>query len=309
MRRRPSYGFGPIFFILIGISFLFYDILPLLAVILPIGVMGYAFYKAFSNKDKNVSSNKPNYEDTTSYSNGVSIPDLNKIDKKLTSYFKNNMSLPIIEGISLTTQAGKFTNVDQLYLTYKDEKIIKLLDFKKKYGDVYLKIINLLLVFADKGDEVLKAEVKNKNVSSGEKLSEGDKYIEKINELNDAIPQEEITNSLYQTCDLLKEVNLLSETSGDKNKVNKLYDYYLPILISVLEKYKKLQDSSVKGSEFKECESQLIKTIILINEALKTICASMQETDYMNINADIDTLQSLLKKDGYGENPFDGDKK
>lgn len=308
MRRRPSYGFGPIFFILIGILFLFHEILPLL-VILPIGVMGYAFYKAFSNKDKNVSSNKPNYEDTTSYSNGVSIPDLNKIDKKLTSYFKNNMSLPIIEGISLTTQAGKFTNVDQLYLTYKDEKIIKLFDFKKKYGDVYLKIINLLLVFADKGDEVLKAEVKNKNVSSGEKLSEGDKYIEKINELNDAIPQEEITNSLYQTCDLLKEVNLLSETSGDKNKVNKLYDYYLPILISVLEKYKKLQDSSVKGSEFKECESQLIKTIILINEALKTICASMQETDYMNINADIDTLQSLLKKDGYGENPFDGDKK
>ena len=35
----------------------------------------------------------------------------------------------------------------------------------------------------------------------------------------------------------------------------------------------------------------------------------MQEDDYMNINADIDTLQSLLEKDGYGENPFGGDKK
>ena len=315
MRRRRGVDLGSIIFILIVFGAIAENILPLLFILLPLGFMGiigYAIYKALSNKNnnsnKNVDSNN-SYENTNYSTNNISNSDLNKIDKKLTSYFKNNMNLPIIEGISLTTQAGKFTTVDQLFLTYKDEKIIKLVDFKKKYGDVYLKIMNLLLVFANKNDEVIKEEVKNNDVSSNKTANEGDEYIEKINELNSAIPQEEITNGLYQTCDLLKEVNLLNETYNDKNKVSKLYDYYLPILVSVLEKYKKLQDSKVHGEEFKECETQLIKTIVLINEALKTICASMQEDDYMNINADIDTLQSLLEKDGYGESPFGGDKK
>ena len=89
-----------------------------------------------------------------------------------------------------------------------------------------------------------------------------------------------------------------------ETELKKLYDYYLPILVGILEKYKKLQDVSIKSDEFKDCESQLIKTIILINEALKTIYEEMHEDDYMNINADIETLQTLLKKDGLTEDPF-----
>ena len=210
----------------------------------------------------------------------------------------------MIDGISLTTQSGKFTTVDQLYLTYKDEKICKLCEFRNQYGDVYKKIMDLLLVFANKGDDVLKADVQTQEIKPSKKLSDANKYIDEINKLNDAIPQEEITNGLYQTCDLIKQVDLLSENHKDNNKITKLYDYYLPILVSALEKYKKLQDSKVKSDDFYQTEAALIKTIVLINEALKTICASMQEDDYMNINADVKTLQSLLQKDGYGQDPF-----
>ena len=139
-------------------------------------------------------------------------------------------------------------------------------------------------------------------------MSSGEKYIERINELNNSIPQEEITNGLYQTCDFLKQLNYLTENKDDNPKVTKLYDYYLPILVSALEKYKKLADSKVINDDFKQTEAGLIKTIVLINEALKTIIGSMQEDDYMNINADVSTLQSLLKKDGYGSDPFGSDK-
>ena len=134
-------------------------------------------------------------------------------------------------------------------------------------------------------------------------MSDAEKYIETINTLNAQIPQEEITNGLYQTCDLIKQIET-SREDNDNQKLKKLYDYYLPILVGILEKYKKLQDASIKSEEFKDCESQLIKTIILINEALKTIYDEMHEDDYMNINADINTLQTLLKKDGLMEDPF-----
>ena len=317
MRRRP-FGGGFIFFafyMFIIFSNLIYGFAELLFPLIFMGVIGYSIYSIIQkqnalnsnprrvNQTRNINATNNVNRTVNSRVSKLSNADLNLIDKKLTAYFKNNLNLPVVEGIALTTQSGKFTTADQLYLTYKDEKILKLDEFKNRYAPVYEKIMQLLLVFSKKSDDVLKATVdtepKKKNI-----LSDGDKYIDRINALNEAIPQEEITNGLYQTCDLLKQIDLLKETKNDENKVKKLYDYYLPILIDVLERYKKLQDSPNHGDEFKKCEAQLIKTIILINEALKTIGSSMQEDDYMNINADISTLQSLLQKDGYGNDPF-----
>lgn len=318
--RRSGFGilFIPILIFAFAIDFISYGLYGFAEVLIPLLVflgLGWGLTKLINGTKNNQtystntyttrSTNNTYNNNSNSYS--LSVPDLNKIDKSLTKYFKNNINLPVIDGVALTTQSGKFVTADELYLTYKDEKITKLGDFKKNYPDVYKKIMDLLLVFSTKGDDVLSANVDTRTVEvkKEDKLSDADKYIEKINDLNDAIPQEEITNGLYQTCDLLKQIDVLSQTHNDNNKISKLYDYYLPILTGALEKYKKLQDAPVHGDEFKECEAGLIKTIVLINEALKTICTSMQEDDYMNINADVNTLQSLLKKDGYGNDPFE----
>ena len=308
MRRNGS-GFG--FFGLILFFMIFGDLIGGLTValmsLIPLGAIGLLIYSIVkggeSNKKNDFNRAVPKKKAYT-MKNG----DLNKIDKKLANYFKHNISLPVVDDISLTTQSGKFTTADQLYLTYKDEKICKLGEFNSQYGDVYKKIMDLLLVFSTKDEDFLKAEVKVEEPKKKNKLSSGEKYIERINELNNSIPQEEITNGLYQTCDLLKQLNYLTENKDDNPKLTKLYDYYLPILVSALEKYKKLQDSKVINDDFKQTEAGLIKTIVLINEALKTIIGSMQEDDYMNINADVSTLQSLLKKDGYGSDPFGSDK-
>ena len=308
MRRNGS-GFG--FFGLILFFMIFGDLIGGLTValmsLIPLGAIGLLIYSivkgGVSNKKNDFNRAAPKKKAYT-MKNG----DLNKIDKKLANYFKHNISLPVVDDISLTTQSGKFTTADQLYLTYKYEKICKLGVFNSQYGDVYKKIMDLLLVFSTKDEDFLKAEVKVEEPKKKNKLSSGEKYIERINELNNSIPQEEITNGLYQTCDLLKQLNYLTENKDDNPKLTKLYDYYLPILVSALEKYKKLQDSKVINDDFKQTEAGLIKTIVLINEALKTIIGSMQEDDYMNINADVSTLQSLLKKDGYGSDPFGSDK-
>ena len=307
MRRNGS-GFG--FFGLILFFMIFGDLIGGITValmsLIPLGAIGLLVYSIVKGGDSN---KKNDFKRTVPKKKVYSMKngDLNKIDKKLANYFKHNISLPVVDDISLTTQSGKFTTADQLYLTYKDEKICKLGEFNSQYGDVYKKIMDLLLVFSTKDEDFLKAEVKVEEPKKN-KLSSGEKYIERINELNNSIPQEEITNGLYQTCDLLKQLNYLTENKDDNPKVTKLYDYYLPILVSALEKYKKLADSKVINDDFKQTETGLIKTIVLINEALKTIIGSMQEDDYMNINADVSTLQSLLKKDGYGSDPFGSDK-
>ncbi len=322
-RRKAGGGLSLIIFLIIAIAYSgFYDVLASLFVmgvfVALFAFLIFALAKANSNTNKSVPNQTVNIRRTikdnsvrtnansVSRVSKISTGDLNKIDNKLEKYFKNNITLPIVEGISLTTQSGKYTSVDQLYLTYKDEKITKLGDFKDTYIAVYERILELLLVFYDKSEEVIKAEVETPKPQPKKKtvINTAEKYIDKIDALNKEIPHEEITNGLYQTCDLLKQIDVLKQSKSDEDKVKKLYAYYLPILIDVLEKYKNLQDAPSEGDELKKCEAQLIKTIVLINEALKTICASMQEDDYMNINADISTLQSLLQKDGFGENPF-----
>lgn len=228
----------------------------------------------------------------------VSNQERNQIDEKLKEYFKKNYKLPILDDIALVTQNGTYTSFENLYVSKNGETILSLEEFGNMFPSTYAEIIALLKVFVKQDEKVMSAEVKTPKVKVEDKLSDADKYIDKINNLNIDIPQAEIKNGLYQTCALLRQIDLASKASKTDSKIGKLYDYYLPILVSILENYKALLVTGSQNDEFKKCETQLIKTIILINEALKNINNSMHEDEYMNLSADITTLQSLLKKDG-----------
>ena len=308
-RGRGGGGLALLFFLLVFGEPLLYILGLSISALLPLllgGVAIWAIVKAIKGLIENKKSNPSNKTQYTQKktTSTTSNADYTKIDKKLTSYFKKNVSLPVINGISLVTQDGNYTALDQLYISYKDEKVCKLAEFRDDYPEIYNRIFSLLVAFAKQPDSVMAQEVNTEETKRGETLSDAQKYIDKISSLNAQIPQEEITNGLYQTCDLLNKIEKSKHSKQDEQKLNKLYDYYLPILTGILENYKQLQDNAVKGDEFKKCEAQLIKTIMLINQALKTLYSDMHEDDYMNINADINTLQTLLQKDGYGEDPF-----
>ncbi len=319
MRRRGGIGFFGFIIIMSLMEYIFeggFGIL-FLGVIMPmafLGLFGYGVAKLLkalfpdtgeirSTQSSQVKSNK-----STSY---VKNSKNAQIDRVLSQYFKNNVSLVIFDDLAISTQGGTYTTVDNLYITHKDEKVCQLKEFKQYYPEAYDRIIEALAELAKKPNKIKKEE-KKKPEEKREKIdsfSEAEKYIDKINNLNRDLSNEEVTNGLYQTCDLLKQIDLVDREDGTVDpKLNKLYEYYLPILIGILDNYKRLSDSAIKGDEYKKCETQLVKTIKLINEALKTIYNSLHESEYMNLNADINTLQSLLKQDGLVDSPFKGDK-
>lgn len=312
--RGPRGGFSifPFFLFLFIFGGIIQDLIGLVFALLPLAITGFIVYSVVNTltnpRAKKVKRPIHDAVNNKKASDGISNADLSRIDKKLTEYFKKNVSLPIIEESSLVTN-GSYTGIDSLYITYKDEKLCKLGDYKDSYPDIYNRIVKLLVAFSKQPDSVMETKVEVPKVNKEAVLSDAQKYIKKIDSLNAQIPQEEITNGLYQTCDLLNKIDLsdMKGSNYDKAKLTKLYDYYLPILTGILENYKKLQDTGIKNDEFKNSEAQLIKTIILINQALKTIYSELHEDDYLNINADINTLQTLLKKDGYDNNPFKKD--
>ena len=217
-----------------------------------------------------------------------------QVDDRLKEFFKDNYRLPVFDDIYLVAKGGNYNDMSDLVINKGDEYIMSLDEFKDRYPSTASDITKLLAAFAAQPKETVK---ENKEVNNDTKLSPAQGFIEKINSLNVDIQKEEIKSGLYQTCALLKQIDI-SVKEEDDDKIRKLYDYYLPILVKILTNYKSLSDVSKESKEFKDSEDQLIKTIVLINEALKTINESLHEDDYMDLSADISTLQSLLKKDG-----------
>ena len=184
------------------------------------------------------------------------------IDKILEKYFKKNVALILFDDVSISTQSGAYSTVDNLYVNYKGEKICKLSELKNYYPGAYDKIINALAELAKKGGKVEqeKQEVKEeKPAKKKDEFSKAESFIDNINSMNQSIENEEITNGLYQTCELLKQIDVVDGQVGKVDpKLNKLYEYYLPILEGILQDYKRLSDSPAKTEEFKKTETKSI---------------------------------------------------
>ena len=140
--------------------------------------------------------------------------------------------------------------------------------------------------------------MRKEEVKAEEPSSSAQTYIDQINALNDTIPDEEISNGLFETCALLKQAQKLETTfPASKGKLKKLYEYYLPILVRILKQYDALQTAQTDPN-YEETKEKLGKTVVLINDAMKNMIASYTDQDFINLSADMATLNAVLKKDG-----------
>ena len=79
--------------------------------------------------------------------------------------------------------------------------------------------------------------------------------------------------------------------------MDKLYAHYLPILTRILKQYSLLQIAKTDPS-YETTVADLKKTINLINQAMQTIISGMTDNDFINLSADMSTLEAVLQKDG-----------
>jgi hypothetical protein len=236
-----------------------------------------------------------------------------KINVYLRSWFRTRRSLPIGSNIDLRIHGERYASLASLDVYRNNTFICSLSDFGRRYPDSYNEILKELATLSEQGHapeaeviDVTAAEpVRPKQEQKAEeKKPEGKKsptsqdFIDEINQLNDDIPDENISNGLYETCALLKQIQTLEERfPASKDKLKKLYEYYLPILVRILKQYDNLQAAQTDPS-YETTKEKLTRTISLINDAMKTIISSLTDQDFINLSADISTLEAVLQKDG-----------
>ena len=227
------------------------------------------------------------------------------INQCLDNYFKDNDRLIVVGDVNLRPISGNYGSLLDLHVYFGEDCICSLMEFKDEYQPMYEKVIHLLLNFAnlEKEQETSKVEQEEKNHI----LSEIGQFIEVLHGLNQEIESEEISNGLYQTCAYLKQMVLIEKNFNEnKMKSTKVTQYYLPMLVEILNDYKKMSHSMKSSQEFIEAEDKVVNTIVLINEALQSISMTVCEPDLMTMNANMKTLEMLLRKDGLIDgNPFE----
>ena len=249
------------------------------------------------------------YKSAKSKGLNISKSKLTKFNKAMRLYFETKDELKLNDNIVLRPKnLAKNSNVE-LDVYYDNEYICEFSEFSEYFSGTYAKMIDEILEETSKHEDeyVVKSEVKAKEVVKEFKNDDEtiiDKnnaayYIKVIDDLNIEIRKEEITNGLYQTTAMLKQISMIeSKYPENKDKLTKLYQYYLPILVNILNSYVKLINSNSKHDEIDKIETKLRKTIILVNEALKTITMQLCEEDIIDLNSDMSVLETILRKDG-----------
>ena len=228
------------------------------------------------------------------------------INERLKDYFSEYVELPVMDGINLRLKNKSYRSLNSLNIFNNNDYVCSLAEFGYQFPKTYNQILRLLLSFAmDENPEYKQsskpAKKVTKKVEDKEEVkleARTDSFITIIDDLNTAIPDEEISNGLYESTALLKQIKTIEETfPSSSEKLDKLYSYYLPILVNILNQYKDLEKTQ-HNEKFKQTKEKLQKTIILINDAMKTLTATLCEDDILNLSADISTLEAILKKDG-----------
>lgn len=108
-----------------------------------------------------------------------------------------------------------------------------------------------------------------------------------------------IVAGLKEVVELLEQIEALElKYPQITPRLRKLYQQYLPLLTNILAQYQVLKDKQATDSEIVVMETKLEKAILLVNEALKTLMASLIAEDVLNMSSDITVLEAVLKRDG-----------
>jgi len=312
-RNRGNGGFIWFIFLILLFSGGLGAIFPLLLIV---GVVMAITMGAVQTSNRQESIRNESYRRTDNYYRAgstqmYSAAQMAKINVYLRSWYRTRRSLPIGSNIDLRIHGERYASLASLDVYRNNTYICSLSDFGRRYPDSYNEILRELSSLAEQGHapdaEVIDVEAtdrqqeqkKQEAPKKEEKKTKGSQdFINEINQLNDDIPDENISNGLYETCALLKQIQTLEERfPASRDKLKKLYEYYLPILIRILKQYDNLQAAQTDPS-YETTKEKLTRTITLINDAMKTIISSLTDQDFINLSADISTLEAVLQKDG-----------
>ncbi len=130
-------------------------------------------------------------------------------------------------------------------------------------------------------------------------IDEGNKYIIALREANDAIPGEDISNSIDRIEKACKGIfEYVREHPSKMGEIKKFMNYYLPTTLKLLKSYENLQNQTVKGENITSTMFDIEGMMVTIASAFEKKLDQLFESDSLDISADIAVFENLLASEG-----------
>lgn len=125
------------------------------------------------------------------------------------------------------------------------------------------------------------------------------KYIKELTQKIDKIENSDFKGDAEELLTILKSIDhKIDEDPKKLEGLNKFIDYYTPTSIKLIQRYIEFEQSAVSLEDFKESKADIKHSIKTVNEAFKNLLSELFEEDFMDIQADIDVMHTLLVQDG-----------
>ena len=106
-------------------------------------------------------------------------------------------------------------------------------------------------------------------------------------------------NEIHSTVD--KILTTIENSPSKANRLNNFFDYYLPVLIKIVNRYDEVENQKLVSKEGKEFMVKADKMIEGTNNAFESILSSLYQKDIMDADADMKVYNLMLKADGIVE--------
>ena len=128
-------------------------------------------------------------------------------------------------------------------------------------------------------------------------------------EILSLIPKVESVDTRKNLSEIHEVVGKIIDTAESNpkkaKKINNFFDYYLPVLIKIVNRYDEVENKRLKSTEGKEFMAKADKMIKDTNKAFNSILDSLYQSDIMDADADMKVYDLMLKADGIvGDDPI-----
>lgn len=126
-----------------------------------------------------------------------------------------------------------------------------------------------------------------------------------LRRVNEAIPGQEMTAKISR----LETVSarIFEQVSADPKKLpqmRKFMDYYLPTSLKLLNTYAELDAQPVDGENIRVSKQQIEQVMDTVVQAFENQLDQLFRTDAMDVSADIEVMQNMLRADGLVDGGF-----
>lgn len=131
---------------------------------------------------------------------------------------------------------------------------------------------------------------------------EGQDYLQQLTSIKLQISSSEVKGKMERMEVLAARIFVCaSEHPESISRTDKLFKYYFPSVMKLLNVYKDIEKQPIQGENIQKAQREIEESLDTINQALEKLFDEMFQNVAMDISSDIQVLEVMLKQDGLSE--------